>query len=73
MLVTRRYVQKKDLYQTIASLEKGINGLKEKNQELEKFKFVLDYKINKLKKQIKPREQQISEMGDRIQQIDWEN
>jgi len=30
--------------------------LKKKTQELEKFKFVLDYKIKDLKKDIAPRE-----------------
>jgi hypothetical protein len=40
--------------------------LKKKNQELEKFKFVLDYKIKELKKQIEPREQDILTMSDQI-------
>jgi len=31
-----------------------IDELKQKTQELEKFKFVLDYKIKELKKDIKP-------------------
>ena len=35
-------------------------------QELEKFKFVLDYKIKELKKQIEPREMQIANMKDQI-------
>ena len=39
--------------------EKRIYDLKKKNQELEKFKFVLDYKIKELKKQIEPRENDI--------------
>ena len=46
--------------ETIADKEKRIFDLKKKNQELEKFKFVLDYKIKELKKQIEPRE-----VGDR--------
>ena len=33
--------------------------MKKKNQELEKFKFVLDYKIKELKKQIEPRELEV--------------
>lgn len=40
--------------------------LKKNNQELEKFKFVLDYKIKELKKQIEPRENQISGMNSEI-------
>ena len=30
-----------------------------KNKELEKFKFVLDYKLRELKKEIEPRDEQI--------------
>ena len=40
--------------------------MKKKNQELEKFKFVLDYKIKELKKQIEPREQDINGMTVQI-------
>ena len=47
--------------------EKRIYDLKKKNQELEKFKFVLDYKIKELKKQIEPRENDIKAMKDQIQ------
>jgi len=43
--------------------------LKKKNQELEKFKFVLDYKIQELKKQIEPRENDIKAMKDQIQEV----
>ena len=39
----------------------------QKNQELEKFKFVLDYKIKELKKQIEPRENDIKAMKEQIQ------
>lgn len=49
--------------------EKRIYDLKKKNQELEKFKFVLDYKIKELKKQIEPRENDIKLMRDQIQVI----
>ncbi len=35
-------------------------------QELEKFKFVLDYKIKELKKQIEPKEEQIADMKDQV-------
>ena len=41
---------------TIGDKEKKIYELKKKNQELEKFKFVLDYKIKELNRQIEPRE-----------------
>lgn len=49
--------------------EKRIYDLKKKNQELEKFKFVLDYKIKELKKQIEPRENDIKNMKEQIQEV----
>lgn len=49
--------------------EKRIYELKKKNQELEKFKFVLDYKIKELKKQIEPRENEIKVMKEQIQEV----
>lgn len=52
--------------------EKRIYDLKKKNQELEKFKFVLDYKIKELKKQIEPRENEIKEMKEQIQEMEAE-
>ncbi len=45
---------KKD--KAIGKCEKKIYQLKKKTQELEKFKYVLDYKIKELKKDIAPRE-----------------
>lgn len=47
--------------------------MKKKNQELEKFKFVLDYKIKELKKQIEPRENDIKQMKDQIQEVRLKN
>ena len=44
--------------ETITDKEKRIFDLKKKNQELEKFRFVLDYKIRELKLQIEPREKE---------------
>jgi len=52
-----------------SSQEKRIYDLKKKNQELEKFKFVLDYKIKELKKQIEPRENDIKAMKEQIQEV----
>ncbi|VDP69333.1 unnamed protein product [Schistosoma curassoni] len=49
--------------------EKRILDLKKKNQELEKFKYVLDYKINELKKQIEPRENDIKTYKEQIQDV----
>ena len=56
-------------YYTIYLQEKRIYDLKKKNQELEKFKFVLDYKIKELKKQIEPRENDIKAMKEQIQEV----
>ena len=64
-----------DSFQTFKNIfflcvqEKRIYDLKKKNQELEKFKFVLDYKIKELKKQIEPRENDIKEMKEQIQEV----
>ena len=58
--------------ETIGDKEKRIYDLKKKNQELEKFKFVLDYKIKELKKQIEPREVEIADMKETIQKMDHE-
>lgn len=41
-------------------------------QELEKFKFVLDYKIKELKKQIEPREKEVEEMKKKVRDMDTE-
>ena len=46
--------------------------MKKKNQELEKFKFVLDYKIKELKSQIEPRENEIKEMKLQVSKMDAE-
>ena len=54
---------------TLLFQEKRIYDLKKKNQELEKFKFVLDYKIKELKKQIEPRESDINNMKEQIQEV----
>ena len=44
---------------TIKDKDKRIIDLRKKTQELEKFKFVLDYKIKELKKDIGPKELEI--------------
>merc|ERR1719440_2281210 len=58
--------------ETIGEKEKRIYDLKKKNQELEKFKFVLDYKIKELKRQIEPRENEITDMKEQIKEMDHE-
>ncbi|XP_006886680.1 PREDICTED: WD repeat-containing protein 65 [Elephantulus edwardii] len=66
----KREIQERD--ETIQDKEKRIYDLKKKNQELEKFKFVLDYKIKELKKQIEPRENEIKVMKEQIQEMETE-
>lgn len=48
----KREIRERD--DTIGDKERRIYELKKKNQELEKFKFVLEYKIKELKKQVSP-------------------
>ncbi|KAL1494188.1 hypothetical protein ABEB36_009827 [Hypothenemus hampei] len=54
---------------TIEEKEKRIFQLKRKNQELEKFKFILDFKIKELKSQIEPRERTIQEQTIQINEM----
>ena len=58
--------------ETIGDKERRIHDLKKKNQELEKFKFVLDYKIRELKRGIEPRELEIASMKDQVKEMDLE-
>lgn len=44
--------------------------MKKKNQELEKFKFVLDYKIKELKRQMEPRENEIKNAKEQIKKVE---
>ena len=57
---------------TIEDKDKRINELKTKTQELEKFKFVLDYKIKELKGLINPREQEIQKLQDQEEKMKQE-
>lgn len=41
-------------------------------RQLEKFKFVLDFKIKELKRQIEPRETEIGSMKEQIKEMDRE-
>ena len=56
----------------IAQNEKKILYLKKKTQELEKFKFVLDYKIKELRRDIAPREQEIFNLRIKTKEMDTE-
>ena len=60
----------KERDKTITDKELKIYELKKQNQELEKFKFVLDYKIKELKAQIDPKNDDIAAMKRDIQGMD---
>jgi len=60
----------KERDKTIGDKEQKIYDLKKQNQELEKFKFVLDYKIKELKAQIDPKNDDITDMKKQIQAMD---
>ena len=66
----RNEIRERD--ETIGDKEKRIYDLRKKNQELEKFKFVLDYKIRELKSQIEPRQVEIVEAQHKIEAMDGE-
>lgn len=51
------------------SQEKHIYDLKKKNQEMGKFKFVLDYRTEEFKEQIETRENDIKAMKERIREV----
>ena len=57
---------------TIADKETRIFQLKKKTQELEKFKFVLDYKIKELKRDINPKEAEINKLNEQTTKMDGE-
>jgi len=73
VLITKQEEKNKTLYDDASDLdekigqndklignrEKKIYGLKKKTQELEKFKFVLDFKIKDLNRDIAPKELKI--------------
>jgi len=62
----------RDREQTIDNKEKRISELRMKAKELEKIKFVLDYKYKELKKEIEPKETQIQHMKGQIKEMDEE-
>lgn len=63
-------IQDKD--RNIGAREKKIYSLKKKTQELEKFKFVLDYKIKDLKRDITPRQNDILNLKQETNAMDKE-
>ncbi|XP_040421974.1 cilia- and flagella-associated protein 57 isoform X1 [Cygnus olor] len=57
---------------TIQDKEKHIYDLKKKNQELEKFKFVLDHRIEQFKKKIGSCENDTKTMNEQIHEMEGE-
>lgn len=57
---------------TIRDKDNRITALKQKTQELEKFKFVLDYKIKELKKDIKPNAEATSSLKEKTTKMNQE-
>lgn len=62
----------KERDKTIHDKEQRIFDLKKQNQELEKFRFVLDYKIRELKAQIDPKTADIASMKTQTQAMEDE-
>jgi len=60
ILAHRKEIRERE--DTIRGKESRIYDLKTKGKDLEKFKFVLDYKIKELRRQIEPRMNEISKM-----------
>lgn len=61
-------IKEKD--KAIAQREKKIFTLKKKTQDLEKFKFVLDFKIKQLKEEITPMQNEILSLKDKTREMD---
>eukprot|EP00698_Gefionella_okellyi_P005561 TRINITY_DN15065_c0_g1_i1.p1 TRINITY_DN15065_c0_g1~~TRINITY_DN15065_c0_g1_i1.p1 ORF type:complete len:1237 (-),score=364.60 TRINITY_DN15065_c0_g1_i1:70-3780(-) len=57
ILLLQKNIRERD--EAISQNERRIFQLKQQNHELEKFKFVLDYKIKELRDEMEPREQQL--------------
>lgn len=68
--IVLKEIQERD--RTIGDKEQRVYELKKQNQELEKFKFVLDHKIRELKATIDPKDKNIAEMQRQIQAMDAE-
>ncbi|XP_043499423.1 cilia- and flagella-associated protein 57-like [Polistes fuscatus] len=66
----KKEINERDI--TIQEKERQIYELKRTNQELEKFKFVLNYKIQELKNQIEPRDQEIRDFREKIHDMETE-
>lgn len=68
-------VFKKDIKERESTIGDKVNRifeLRKKNEELEKFKFVLVYKITELKRQIAPREKELKQLSEQVGHMDAE-
>merc|ERR1719162_716395 len=65
-----KVIEKKE--EQISEREKRISDLKNKARELEKFKFVLDYRNEELKKLIEPKNLELSQLKSQIEELDDE-
>ncbi|XP_046661792.1 cilia- and flagella-associated protein 57 [Homalodisca vitripennis] len=66
---------KKEIFErdyTIQENERRFSEVKNKNQELEKFRFVLNHKIVELQMQIQPKEEEIQQKKEQIQDMEEE-
>ena len=70
VLNLKREITERDT--TIQEKERHISDMKRDNQELEKFKFVLEHKISELKKQIEPKDKEIKEHKEKIHDMESE-
>ncbi|XP_033229090.1 cilia- and flagella-associated protein 57 [Belonocnema kinseyi] len=57
---------------TIQEKERQIYDLNRDKQELEKFKFVLEHKINELRNQIEPKDKEVKELKEKIRDMETE-
>jgi chromosome segregation ATPase len=69
--IEKRRIEIEEKDGMIGEREKRIYNLKKKTQELEKFKFVLDYKIKELRKDIAPKTTQISSLKKQTEDMDF--
>jgi len=63
----KKDVQERDT--VLQQKERAISDLKRQTQELDKYRFVLNYKINELKSQIEPKDLEIKEKKEQIQDV----
>ena len=58
-----------DIDGTVQQKEKRIHDLRKRNQQLEKFNYILDYKICELQKKVKPCEIKLQQLQEQMEQV----